>query len=202
MSEQSGSLDPMRSLLEFLATLKAGSVPAETVGELETLLAECWPLLAGGGDHGMTGEKLRGRMEKVRWESPEITFEIERHGGTVMGSSRAEVHQYAVDVRAGVARSGAGRTRQLTPMQPRLDVKALVAEIVELVAAGKYDSRLRWMPDRHVEVLVGRILPSGSAVKQTLAGRRKRFGMLLAEQMGRHGWAKLQGSRHIFLRTG
>jgi hypothetical protein len=37
----------------------------------------------------MTGQKLLGRMEEVVWEPPILSFTVERHGGTVQGSSRA-----------------------------------------------------------------------------------------------------------------
>ena len=58
--------------------------------KLERLLSEVWDDL-GGSDCGMAGHKLIGRMEHVEWNPPVLTFTIERHGGTVLGSTRAEL---------------------------------------------------------------------------------------------------------------
>ena len=44
----------------------------------------------------MWASKL-GRMEKVEWQPPYLTFSIERHGATVKGSTRAELQNWQVD---------------------------------------------------------------------------------------------------------
>ena len=46
----------------------------------------------------MAGHKLIGRMENVEWHPPILTFLIERHGGTVLGSARAELQRWTVDL--------------------------------------------------------------------------------------------------------
>jgi hypothetical protein len=50
------------------------------------------------------------------------------------------------------------------------------------------DHRLKWYADGRVRVLVGVVLPAGSAVKQTLAARRKRIRAALRERLARQGW--------------
>jgi hypothetical protein len=42
-----------------------------------------------------------------------------------------------------------------------------------------------------VRVLVGKVLPDGSAVAQTLAGRRKRFREALRDRLAVEGWQEV-----------
>jgi hypothetical protein len=42
--------------------------------------------------------KLLNRMEKPIWNPPILTFRIERHGAAALGSSRAEVQEWTVDL--------------------------------------------------------------------------------------------------------
>ena len=83
--------DPIYELREVLA------VPPPPAREIEAHLAPVWDALAGD-DGGMTSRKLHGRMEVVLWNPPRLTFYIERHGATVLGSSRAEVQEWTVDL--------------------------------------------------------------------------------------------------------
>ena len=131
---------------------------------------------------------MLGRMEDVAWHPPLLTFTVERHGGTVMGSTRATLQEWTVDVEKKTVTCVEAKSRQLRPMRPRLDVRLLADEIVFLIVSGKEDDRLKWYADDRVQVLVGKILPEKSAVKQTLAGRRKRFGAVVTERLAVHGW--------------
>jgi hypothetical protein len=56
-------------------------------------------------------------------------------------------------------------------------------------ASKQEDDRLQWHEGGSVKVLVGKIIPESSAVKQTLAGRRKRFREKLVERLGAEGWS-------------
>jgi hypothetical protein len=77
-----------------LAIVVPGEVADTT--ELERLLAASWHKFSGD-DGGMSGQKLLGRMENVAWAPPKLTFTIERHGGTVRGSTRAELQHWEVN---------------------------------------------------------------------------------------------------------
>lgn len=46
----------------------------------------------------MEAHKLLSRMEQIVWEPPVLTFVIARHGGMVLGSTRAELQHWAVDL--------------------------------------------------------------------------------------------------------
>ncbi len=180
----------MEPLKDYLASLPPGSV-ADT-GRLEPLLAECWNEFRGCNESGMHPGKLRSRMEKVTWNPPRLTFVIERHGATVGGSTRAEVQQWEVDLQAQTVNCETIGRRQLVAMEPRLNVRPLAEEVARLILAGdRQDSRVTWRPDGRLRVNIGRILPEGSAVRETLAGRRRRFRAALDEMLTEAGWHTL-----------
>lgn len=65
-------------------------------------LAACWVDIEGSNEQGMDDHKLH-RIENPRWDPPYVIFELERHGATVAGSSRAEVHRWHVNIDTMVA---------------------------------------------------------------------------------------------------
>ena len=48
-------------------------------------------------------------------------------------------------------------------------------EVADAFIAGQPDDRLKWVGEDHVRLLIGKVLPASSAVKETFAGRRKRL---------------------------
>src|SRR5262245_40578289 len=86
------ALDQLRQLLE---AHEPG--PLSLTPEMERLLAEGWSALTGTHG-GMWGCKLFGRMESVKWQPPLLGFRIERHGAFKMGSTRAEIQVWEVDL--------------------------------------------------------------------------------------------------------
>ena len=101
----------MEELKDYLRTIEPGRI-ART-GDLDRHLAEVWDDL-GGDDGGMAGCKLIGRMERVEWHPPVLAFTIERHGGTAIGSTRAELQRWSVKI------STAGRRRASGPVTASL----------------------------------------------------------------------------------
>ena len=90
-----------RKLLElhaFLALLSTGDLNEENQGTVEGLLAGCWDSLLLSDRGGMRPEKISSRLEKVNWDPPYLTFDIERHGGTVLGSQYAEIQSWKINV--------------------------------------------------------------------------------------------------------
>ena len=186
----------MDELKDYLTTIDPGRI--SEAGELERLLAGSWDNL-GGDDGGMAGCKLIGRMERVEWHPPVLTFTIERHGGTVLGSTRAEVQRWAVDVGHGTATLEGTARRQLSPLAKRVNVAPIAEEIASLIAGSVIDDRLRWLGDGRVRLEVGRIFPERSGYKQTVQGRRKRLREALIETLGPKGWGHL--GRNTFGQT-
>src|SRR5579871_4128623 len=102
---------PLDALRQALATLPAGPIPETHHAEVRHLLAAAWAALPGGDITRMAARKLY-RAEDLRWEPPCLTFTLARHGGTVQGSTREDLHQWRVDVVQGTAElMGARRFR-------------------------------------------------------------------------------------------
>ena len=143
--------------------------------EIDALLAACWEDFEGSDDGGMRSFKLRGRLEEVEWSSPVLTFTIERHGGTVHGSSRAELQAWSLDLDLLTAENETRRYRQLRPNAPRLDTASLADTVFALIDQRSEDPRLNWRPNGTVAVNIGIVIPDAGSPRQTLTARRKRF---------------------------
>ena len=139
----------------------------------------------------MEGNKLFGRMESVEWSPPLLTFKIKRHGGASLGSSRAELQHWAVDISKRMASLGGTSHRRLRPTQRRLDVAPLANAVARSILSREGDAYLKWFPDGHVLVCIGKVIPVGGP-KQTVAGRRKRFRTALDAILKTNGWEKLR----------
>ncbi len=169
------------------------AAPTPPTSEIETHLARLWDTLAGD-DGGMVGRKLHGRMEAVVWNPPKLTFNIERHGATVLGSGRAEVQKWTVDLEQRTKSVKLVGRRQLHPQQPRLDVMPVAEELATAIMGGRQDPRLRWDGTGRVRLLIGKVLPAGSAVKETLAGRRNRLREAVAGLLAPAGWRMVRAN--------
>ena len=159
-------------LRRFCNTLLCG--PVADVHSLELMLGPIWDTLPSD-DPSMTGNKLLNRMERPIWNPPVLVFRIERHGAASLGSSRAEVQEWTVDLERMTTTVNIVARRQVRPPQQGFDVKPVAAELCNAIIAGNQDDRLKWEGDSKVRVLIGKVLPEKSAVKDTLAGRRKRL---------------------------
>lgn len=190
---ESNRKESVSVLHEYLAH----DAPGEIVdtGNVERLLALAWDDLLRD-DGGMRPDKLFGRMERVVWKPPLLTFSIERHGATVMGSSRAEMQEWTVDVERATASCEKTGYRQLMPRQPPLNVRPLAEEITALILRHADDARIKWQDEETVLVKTGLILPKDSAVKETLAYRRKRLRVALAERLATHGWVQVSANKY------
>ena len=76
----------VEALRRFLETQPIG--PIADTRKVARLLAICWDQLDGGDATTMQAAKL-WPIEDPVWSPPVLKFSIERHGETVMGSSRA-----------------------------------------------------------------------------------------------------------------
>jgi hypothetical protein len=94
------------------------------------LLMDAWPHLHGSSAGGMRTEKLQ-RIESPKWNPPVLTFQIERHGGTALGSTRAEMQHWEVDLDVGTAEQGRSTHRQIHAMAARWNHQSLAMELAE-----------------------------------------------------------------------
>jgi hypothetical protein len=177
----------MKILKDYLMTLPAGSI--KNTSKVEQLLSDCWSQLKGDRG-GMADYKLYQRMEDVSWDPPALRFTIERHGGTMMGSSRAELQHWTVDIDSCEAYYTEGYRQKYKQNAP-LKTKPLAEALGKLIIERRDSEKLKW-DDGHicVRVRIGEIIPDGGA-KQTLASRRKRFRRDLTEFLAIHGWEEV-----------
>ena len=185
--------DATRDLEQLLQSLPPGQVP-DDLG-IDRLLAACWDGLDGSDDGGMEASKLIERMEQVGWKSPLLTFMIERHGGTVCGSTRGELQHWTVNLDEHTAEITKTGHRQLEPMAKRISVKPMAAEIAERILNGDEDDRLQWLDDGSVKVRAYLIFPTGSGYKRTVQDRRQRLCDYICKVLMEHGWKKLGWNR-------
>jgi hypothetical protein len=128
----------------------------------------------------MRAEKLY-RLESPTWTPPVLTFQIERHGGTVMGSTRAEVQHWEVHTDIGSAELIRSTRRQLHSMATKWSAESLATELAEAIRNSKDHAKLNWRKKGTV-ALTGDSVPDG--FKQTVAGRKKRLKAALAKELG------------------
>lgn len=164
--------------------------PVADVPTLRRLLADAWNSFVSD-DGGMEPYKLLNRMEAVTWNSPILSFRIERHGGTALGSSRAEMQHWELDLEKMAAILTKTGHRQLRPMVKRIYMKPLVVRILDAVRSSKEDDVVCWYDDGRVFVKTTTIFPTGSAVRMTLEGRRKRLRDAVAGVLMKEGWERL-----------
>ena len=174
-----------QQLETILGGLSAGLVNESDTSRVEGFLAEHWDQLVEVVDGGMQGFKVRDRTEKMQWQPPVLRFTIERHGGFVLGSSRATLQPWVFDTALHVARFGEAGYRQRHPRSPRLDVEGIAVELAPLILGHREDPRLQWTRNGKVSVKTGEIL---GEVKRTYEGRQKRFRKAILKLIEPHGW--------------
>ena len=173
----------MKELIEYLASVRPG--PIKEVGEnLEKAVWSCWGKFEGTQE--LDGYKLLHRMEDVRWQPPILSFVIERHGATVLGSSYAELHQWTLNLETRQAAVSVVGKRAVSPIDSKLNVRPLAEEVAQLIVNHVDDERLKWNKDNTVRVYIGEVIQATN--KQTEAGRRKRFRKALDELLCVSGW--------------
>jgi len=111
-----------------------------------------------------------------------------------MGSSRAELQHWTVDVEHKTVTMGVKGYRQISPRAAALDVNPIAEEIVQQVLSRARDDRLKWSRKGQVQVLIGKLLPESSAYKQTLLARRSRLSAAIRKKLFAHGWREISHS--------
>jgi len=180
-------------MTDDLAGLPTGPLTGEHLDRAQRILADVWSDLAGGRAQAMDQHKLT-RIESAWWEPPILTFDIERHGALTLGSTRAEVQTWVVDLKRMTAEITRAKRRQLEPMAPRLDVRPIAEEVARHIVAGDEVAGLKWNKDRStVRVVASHWLPP--AVQQTMTGRRRRLLEAMGQALTDSGWVSLGDGR-------
>jgi len=180
----------MQLLQRHLAALAPGAIA--DIGKLVALLAGCWHQFKGTHAQGMHAGKL-ARMEAAHWEPPLLSFTIERHGAMALGSTRAELQRWRVDLRRLQASCIKDRGyRQLRQRAEPVKTEPMAAELAEAISEGRADDRVKWGHDGTVRVVLTKVFPYDSGYMQTIAGRRKRFRAALTELLAARGWREVR----------
>ena len=148
-----GDVGVWKQLEIILVGLNTGLLNDIDTSRVEGFLAEHWHQLVEDVDGGMQGFKVRGRTEKMEWQPPVLSFKIERHGGTVLGSSRAELQHWQLDTVHRVAGFNGDSYRKLRPMNCRLDIESIAREIAPLILERREYDRLQWTRSGKVRIL-------------------------------------------------
>jgi len=179
----------METFIKFLMSLQNGEVPESDVEILEKLLMHYWNRFSGSESEGMEGYKLVGRMEYVYCKYPILTFDIERHGDTVLGSKETEIHTWLLDIEFKQATCQKKGCRQVSQISKPLDVALIVEELTNLILNHQEDPRLKWKKDGSVHVKIGDVVSIGCHAN--LSGRRYHFKKKVDEILLPLGWQKL-----------
>jgi hypothetical protein len=182
-----------------LQACETGMITGENFQSVIGLLAECWDSLQGSEAESTYSNKF-SRVEELTWAPPLLSFKLERHGGTVMGSSRASVHHWTVDVDKETADIEQVTQRQIRAADSRAVFSPVIIKVRELVMNHGSHDCIEWKSRDAALLHLEKIVTGNS--KQTRANRRKRFRKELAEVLALDGWqVKLSGTRTIIERN-
>ena len=193
-----GSLEELKSLLR---ELPAGNIEGEQDRKIRSLLLDVWDLLEGSDATSLSVFKLH-RMENLVCEPPNtIKFEIERHGSTVMGSIKADVHLWTIDLADLTASCNEHYKKRVVGVRAApLKVKPLAERVVKDIVGLKQDSEfLQWKPNGQVKVRIAEIIPATK--QQTTTARRKRFRQCIEDLLKPHSW-KATSSYNLYEKEG
>jgi hypothetical protein len=189
----------LNALRRALTDMPSGPIAGPAKAQIEGLLADAWHGLKGAGAEGMTVGKLRGRTEELTWQPPDLSFVIERHGATVLGSTRGELHRWDINVETGEAACRPGGYRQLSPRASAVKVQPLVEEVVRAVLRHEEHPAVTWLTPTRVRVTPSQVEVLRSGFKQTAEGRRKRFIAALEQELKPRGWSRVPvGNRFVY----
>ena len=139
----------------------------------------------------MAAHKIGGRAHGFNWKSPILSFEIDRHGGTVIGSTRAERQMWTIDVEKRTARSATVGYHQLTPRASNFKAEPVVLQFVDVISQRLVTPpgwKLTWISNDEIRVVVRSMLPDQSGFQKTIQGRTKRLRERLISAIGEKGW--------------
>lgn len=176
----------MEQLQTLLDNIGSGKIPEDQRFEVIGRLKGLWDDI-DKPDVKLYAFKL-DRAESLEWDSPNLRFDIERHGGTALGSSRAELQTWWVDLKKGEADYFESGYRQIKPRQRPWYADEPAREVAQLIINKQRDARLKWLSDQKVQVLTREIIPKGP--KQTVDGRRQRFYKALDKRLESEGWTR------------
>ena len=182
-------MDDMKDLTKYLAEFPTG--PISDTSRLLPLLEACWDDFVGSDAEGMTSTQLY-RLDTAIWLPPLLYLAVERDDCASYEFKRWERMMWWLNMDAKRATCQLERHVQLRPhAEVRVDVGRPARRVVRMILEHQADEWLQWNQDGSVRVCVGKILPEGLAVQQTIAARRKRFRRAVRDRLARVGWQQV-----------
>jgi len=171
---------PLNKLNDLLKKNGSGDLTSSPdYSNIVNLLAQCWPNFTGSGSNGMTAAKIRDdRLESTTWNPPCIEFDIERHGGIILGSTRAEIYSWSVDLVTQSAISMQTGRRQVKQQAPKWFAAPEAQKFADLINKGLKHEGLEWKSPERVRILIDKIIPGSRPASQkdpTKQRRSKQF---------------------------
>jgi hypothetical protein len=136
------------------------------------------------------------------WSPPSLSFNIARHGGTVLGSTREDIYHWQLNLDEKTAEYTRIGHRQVRKPAPPLTNAELIAKAISVCEEIKAGPRSNLKSDGHINNWLGptefRIKPSSlipaDGPNQTVASRRKRMRAILQGQIEAIGWILIDQS--------
>jgi len=183
-------MSEMNALREVLKTIPPG--PLNYNSAVVGALVAAWDSISDSDVQSTSREKMY-RLEQIDWSPPILTFILERHGGTVNGSTRAALHRWTVDVSKAEAMCDPHYSyRQACATDRRLDTMVWAKKIAFRIIRHKNSRWLKWSVDRLTVRVVLRTFISAYN-KQTLGNRYARFRRDLETIIEPKGWVQAIG---------
>lgn len=182
------TMTDIEALLELAKNHFAGLVDRSTELGKQVFegLVRAWPYFSGSSDQRTYARKL-DRMENLAWSPPNFTFCLERHGGTVNGSTRADLHFWVVNLETGEAWIERKSYRQLTKKSKNMDCAALAHDIAAVIRTGENHAGFVWEDGKNaVSLKISNLIPM--TFESTTTARRKRFRAAFIPLMIEQGW--------------
>ena len=192
----------------LLSGIQAGRLPVDLEAQVKNLLAGCWAELTESNETRMEPRKVN-RGEDWAWNPPVLSFTIARHGGTVLGSTRARLQHWEVNLDEGTTHQAESGFRQVTPTAPRVneaDLREIARRVCEAVQNGPHGSPtslpIKWRSDTEVIIKPASLIPN-DGFQQTIQGRRTRVKKILNDEMATIGWnfVESKGARTTYRRS-
>ncbi len=177
----------MEKLKKFLNEIKEGPLSTQQEEQLIPLLSEIWAEINIDCTTNLQYSKLN-RIENAMWHPPKLRFDIERHGQTVRGSTRASFYAWEIDIEKAQAYIVGERYRQVAHSDRPFKSALIVQELRDIITSGCKDDRIEYknVTKTLVKILVSKVLTASN--KQTLASRRKKFRTEMRKQMAEIDW--------------
>jgi hypothetical protein len=182
-------MQPLEELEKILYGLNPGIVPMDLKEAILKLLERGWNELDGSLCEGMEPRKVRRAEDPIEWYSPNLYFLLERHGATVLGSTRAEMQRWEINLKDRLAEPEKAGLRQLRKMDSRWPAKTVAEEIARIILNGVPDRRIQKTKNGKIKLISSEVFPP-STNKMTRQYRSRKFYRELMEILEPYGFER------------